>query len=158
MRPSSAKWLRCFLDQILRSHMCANNNKFASFQNQFWPFKVFYRMPDKGNNSSSVSSYALQGKLFEPASSYKPAMAETCNVWYVVFKKYNLSHIRLVSHARFLACEQALYLEDSRVVTRDQNAKEDASVRKEKENVKRERACSQAKAFSKSRTRKTRMK
>ena len=55
-----------------------------------------------------------------------------------------------MGHARFLACEQAPYLEDSRVVTRDQHAKEDASVRKEKENVKRERerACSQAKAFS----------
>ena len=68
-------------------------------------------------------------------------------------------NIRLVGHARFLACEQAPYLEDSRVVTRDQHAKEDASVRIEKENVKkRERACSQAKAFSKSRTRKKRMK
>ena len=48
-------------------------------------------------------------------------------------------NIRLVGHARFLACEQAPYLEDSRVVTRDQHAKEDASVRIEKENVKRER-------------------
>ena len=44
-----------------------------------------------------------------------------------------------MGHARFLACEQAPYLEDSRVVTRDQHAKEDASARKEKENVKRER-------------------
>lgn len=44
-----------------------------------------------------------------------------------------------MGHARFLACEQAPYLEDSRVDTRDQHAKEDASVRKEKENVKRER-------------------
>ena len=44
-----------------------------------------------------------------------------------------------MGHARFLACEQALYLEDSRVVTRDQHAKEEASARKEKENVKRER-------------------
>ena len=66
--------------------------------------------------------------------------------------------MHLVGHARFLACEQALYLKDSRAVTRDQHAKEDASARKEKENVTRERACSQAKAFSKSRTRKTRMK
>ena len=48
-------------------------------------------------------------------------------------------NIRLVGHARFLACEQAPYLEDSRVVTHDQHAKEDASVRIEKENVKRER-------------------
>ena len=51
----------------------------------------------------------------------------------------DLSYIHLVGHARFLACEQALHLEDSRVVTRDQHAKGDASVRKEKENVKRER-------------------
>ena len=43
-----------------------------------------------------------------------------------------------MGHARFLACKQALYLEDSRVVTRDQQAKEDASARK-KQNVKRER-------------------
>ena len=44
-----------------------------------------------------------------------------------------------MGHARFLACEQALYLEDSRVVTRYQHAKEDASARKVKENVLKER-------------------
>ena len=44
-----------------------------------------------------------------------------------------------MGHARFLACEQALYLEDSRVVTRYQHAKEDASARKDKENVLKER-------------------
>ena len=43
-------------------------------------FKVFYRIPDKVNNSSSVSPYALQGKLFELASSCNPAMAESWNV------------------------------------------------------------------------------
>ena len=44
-----------------------------------------------------------------------------------------------MGHARFLACEQALYLEDSRVVTCYQHAKEDASARKDKENVLKER-------------------
>ena len=44
-----------------------------------------------------------------------------------------------MGHARILACEQALYLEDSRVVTRYQHAKEDASARKDKENVLKER-------------------
>lgn len=44
-----------------------------------------------------------------------------------------------MGHARFLACEQALYLEDSRVVTRYQHAKVDASAKKDKENVLKER-------------------
>ena len=57
-------------------------------------------------------------------------MAESWNV-------FKISHIRLVGHARFLACEQALYLEDSRVVTRDQHAKEDASERELARRLKR---------------------
>lgn len=58
-------------------------------------------------------------------------MTESWNLQYVVY--FYLSYIHLVGHARFL------HLEDSRIVTRDQHAKGDVSVRKEKENVKRER-------------------
>ena len=80
-----AALLRWFLDEMLRSHMCADNESIIHLRRSQIQFiataiKVFYRIPDKVNNSSSVSSYALQGKLFKPASSYKPAMAESCNV------------------------------------------------------------------------------